>query len=47
MIDYNKTEIKEALTIENIFELLVDWGAEPLYTDFGILCSTICIIHQV
>ena len=42
MIDYNKTEIKEALTIENIFELLVDWGAEPLYTDFGILCSTIC-----
>ena len=42
MIDYNKTEIREQLTLENIFELLQDWGGDPEYTNFGILCSTIC-----
>ena len=42
MISYNKAEIKEQLDIENIYELLQEWGGEPEYTDFGILSATIC-----
>ena len=42
MISYDKTEIRESLTIENIFELLQEWGGDPEYTSFGILSSTIC-----
>ena len=42
MINFDKNEIKEALTVENIFELLVDFGGDPEYSSFGILCSTIC-----
>ena len=42
MIVFDKNEIKEALTVDNIFELLVDFGGDPEYSSFGILCSTIC-----
>jgi hypothetical protein len=42
VIVFDKNEIKEALTVENIFELLVDFGGDPEYSSFGILCSTIC-----
>ena len=42
MIVYDKVVIKESITIENIFELLNDWGGEPQYTEFGILSATIC-----
>lgn len=42
MIVFDKNEIKEALTLENVFELLVDFGGDPEYSSFGILCSTIC-----
>ena len=42
MIVFNKEEIRQALTIENIFELLVEFGGEPQYTSFGILSATIC-----
>ena len=42
MIDYNKTDIKESLHLDQIFELLTDWGGEPEYTNFGILSATIC-----
>ena len=42
MAAYDKSEIREALTLDNIFELLQDWGGDPEYTSFGILCSTIC-----
>ena len=42
MRDYNKTEIRESLTLDNIFDLLQEWGGDPEYTGFGILCSTIC-----
>ena len=34
---FDKNEIKDALTIENIFELLVDFGGDPEYSSFGIL----------
>lgn len=42
MINFDKTEIKQNLTIEQIFELLQFWGADPEYTNYGILSSTIC-----
>ena len=42
MLSYDKTEVRNFLTLENIFELLTDWGGEPEYTDFGIICATIC-----
>jgi hypothetical protein len=42
MINYDKSEIREVLELENIFELLQEWGGDPEYTGFGILSSTIC-----
>ena len=45
MINYDKSEIREQLNIENIFELLQEWGGDPEYTNFGILSATIC--HNV
>lgn len=42
MVNYDKTAIREALSLEDIFNLLVDFGGEPEYTSFGILSSTIC-----
>ena len=39
---YDKLEIRQCLTIDNVFDLLVEWGGEPEYTDFGILSATIC-----
>ena len=42
MLIFDKNDIKQALTIEQIFDLLQNWGAEPEYTTFGILSSTIC-----
>lgn len=42
MINFDKKEIRESLTLDNIFELLDQWGGEPEYTSFGILSSTIC-----
>jgi hypothetical protein len=42
MISFDKVEIKNNLTLENIFELLYDWGGDPEYSSFGILSATIC-----
>ena len=42
MIDYNKAEIREQVTLENVFDLLQEWGGDPEYTAFGILSATIC-----
>jgi hypothetical protein len=42
MISYDKTRIKESLTLDNIFDLLQEWGGDPKYTSFGILSATIC-----
>ena len=41
-MNYDKSEIREALTLDNIFELLQEWGGDPEYTSFGIVSSTIC-----
>lgn len=42
MINYDKSEIREQLELEHIFDLLQEWGGDPEYTGFGILSSTIC-----
>mgnify|MGYP003309694471 CR=1 FL=1 len=42
MLNFDKAEIKNSLTIENIFELLQQWGGDPMYTSFGIISATIC-----
>lgn len=35
-------ELKDNLTLEDHFNFLEDWGAEPEYTEFGIVAKTIC-----
>ena len=42
MVTYNKHEVREKLTLNDIYELLTEWGGEPEWTSWGILCSTIC-----
>ena len=42
LTDFNKDKIKEQLTLENIFDLINDFGGDPQYTDYGILSTTIC-----
>lgn len=39
---YDKSEVREQLTTDDIFQLLVEWGGEPEYTSFGIISTTIC-----
>lgn len=41
MIKYNKDEIKENLSVEDNFQLLEEFGAEPQYSSFGIIATTI------
>ena len=42
MLVYDKKEIKDYLTTEQIFELLQTFGGDPVYTSFGIISTTIC-----
>ena len=42
MFSYDKDEIKEQITKEDIYQLLYEWGGEPEYTGFGIISATIC-----
>ena len=42
MIVYDKQEIKNALTLEDIFNLLNEWGGQPEYCPTGIISRTIC-----
>ena len=42
MLTYDKHEIRKQLTQENIFDLLSEWGGDPIVTSFGILSATIC-----
>ena len=42
MINFDKQKIKEALSLEDLFEVLNDFGGDPQYTDFGIISTTIC-----
>ena len=42
MLVFDKSEIRKSLSIEQIYELLDEFGGAPEYTDFGILSATIC-----
>ncbi len=42
MLVFDKSEIRSNLTVDNIYDLLNEWGGDPEYTDFGILSTTIC-----
>lgn len=45
MISYDKSKIKESITLEQVFDLLNDLGADPIYAPTGIVCRTICHHH--
>ena len=42
MLVYDKLKIREALTRENIFDLLQEFGGDPGREVFGFTSSTIC-----
>ena len=42
MIIFDKDVIKQELTIDQIFSLLVEWGGEPEYSPLGLIATTIC-----
>ena len=45
MIIYDKQKIRQSLTLENVYDLLSEWGGEPQLIPTGILSRTIC--HHV
>jgi hypothetical protein len=42
MYKYDKEELKKELTLEQIYDLLTELGAEPILKDNCIICKTIC-----
>ena len=42
MLVFDKQEIREKLNIDDIYNLLQEWGGDPEMTNFGILSATIC-----
>lgn len=42
MIVFDKDEIRNLLTLDDIYNLLDQWGGNPKFTNFGIISSTIC-----
>ena len=42
MIDFNKAKVREALSEDNLFELVEKWGGNPERTSFGFISDTIC-----
>lgn len=42
MLVFDKLKIREALTDDNIYELLHEWGGDPSPAPFGYVCATIC-----
>ena len=42
MLVFDKLKIREALTDENVFELLQEWGGDPSYDTYGYVSTTIC-----
>lgn len=42
MTTYDKKEIRSKLSLNDIYELLIEWGGEPEWTSWGIISSTIC-----
>ena len=42
MVEFDKEEIKEAITMNQIYDLLTEWGGEPKRTIEGLVSRTIC-----
>lgn len=42
MLVFDKSEIRSKIELDNIFDLLQEWGGDPEYTNFGIVSATIC-----
>lgn len=42
MLNYNKQDVRDCMTEDDIFELFEDLGGEPEKTDFGLISTTIC-----
>ena len=42
MIVYDKKEIREALTLDNIIDVIQEFGGDPMITSFGLIPATIC-----
>ena len=42
MLVFDKQEIRDSLSIDNIFEILEEWGGEPEYCSTGLIARTIC-----
>ena len=42
MIVFDKQEIKENLSLDNIFDLLTEWGGQPEKCPTGLISKTIC-----
>ena len=42
MLVFDKSEIRESLSLDDIFNLLTEWGGDPEITSFGIVSTTIC-----
>ena len=45
MLIFDKQEIREHLSLDNIFELCEEWGGEPEYCPTGLIARTICHNH--
>ena len=42
MLVFDKLKIREALTDENVYDLLQEWGGDPSYDTYGFISTTIC-----
>ena len=42
MMYYDKDNIKQSLTVEQVFNFVEEFGGEPEYTSFGLISTTIC-----
>lgn len=45
MLGYDKSEIREKLTTEMVFDIVYEFGGEPKLTSFGFTAKTICHNH--
>ena len=42
MLIFDKQEIRDSLSIHDIYDILVEWGGEPEYCPTGLIARTIC-----
>ena len=42
MLNFDKLEIRNQITSDNIYDFLQEWGGDPMPTPFGFISATIC-----